>query len=354
MRNGLLETAAVLVAGLMLVACEPSRGNDGGVDASIDPCPNGICPPGNQDGGADGGTNDGGTNDGGTDGGVWTVTVEDLRGPNVPYGTEVLLEDVVVSDVFNKFQGSQGDWLGEFWVVDPANPDQGIWIRKRYQDLPNQLEVNRGDVLTVHGFFGTESQFTDRSGYRRVVKGENDFLPSNQRPGRPLELTRHSSATPPTELAVTAGTFGDAQGGEERADLDKAGARVHVQGPLELVDPSPQAMTRIHNGEIDGSNGFELTGGILVNNFKTFRSDGGCPWRDVALDAGTQGEKVVFTGGVKGTWESYTHAPCTDGGTVNNCFPRDPGHIPGTDAGFTMVLYPDSCDDFVGGEVQPQ
>jgi hypothetical protein len=373
MRNGFLGSAAALAAVMMMAACGPSRpgSDDAGFDAGP-LCGVGGCvqhgdsgtDAGKVDGGTqgdggpqgDGGTQDAGTWDGGTtDGGAWTVTIEDLRGPAVPYGTKVLLQDVVVTAVSFEVQADGGTyngmWRSEFWVTDPARPEQGMWVRKFYTDPPETDRVAIGDKLTIEGWFGTEAKHVDRHGYRRGLKSQFDFLPPAERPGAPMVIVKTAQVAAPADNPVTAGQFGDAQGGAVKANVESAGARVHVQGPVEITDPSPLAFKRISANANDPVYfGFEISGGILVNNYKTFSASGGCAWRDVALDAGT-GQKVVFQGGVKGVWDTFTHAPCADGGTAFNCF-REEGRVPGADAGFTMVLYPQSCDDFVGGVVQ--
>lgn len=360
-------SAAVMFAAATVVACGPSRqNNDAGVDGGTFPpgCV-GVCNP--QDAGTDGGTNNNG--DGGmtgTDGGMecppydggLVKTVEDIRTAgkcDLPFGTKVELQDVVVNSVGSVFTGSQGDTIAEFWVVDPADPTQGVFVRKFYTDDPGPYVPQRGDKVTVTGWFGTEKPFYDRFGYRRVVKSQFDFVMSG---AQPLNISAPVPVTPPTPLSVTAGNFGNSDGGTTRPNSEYAGGLVHIEGPVEIVNHSPEAMKRISAAPNDSVHfGFEITGGILVNNNSTFRADGGCPWRDVAIDAGMNGQKVVFTGGITGVWDTYTHAPCQDGGTTSNptggCR-REFGEVPGTNNDYTYVLYPQDCGDFVGGEVQPQ
>jgi hypothetical protein len=101
--------------------------------------------------------------------------------------------------------------------------------------------------------------------------------------------------------------------------------------------------------------GFEVTGGILVNNFKTYDqqwSDGGlvrCDWRQIALDAGS-GHSVSFPNGISGVWDTYSHASCRDGGVGCNdgALHRNAGLVPDTNNSFTYVLYPTGCDQVVG------
>lgn len=362
MHKGLFGSAVILAAAFSLVACGPSRSEeDAGFDAGFTPGPGGNDGGTTGDGGTgDAGTNpDGGTGDGGIqpgDGGVFEVEISDLRGPAVPFGSKVRLTDVVVTAVSFNLAGDAGmtgnepPWRQEFWVTDPANPQQGIWVRKFYTDPPETGRLVEGDQVTIEGYFGTEGRFNDRSGYRRVVKSQNDFLPSAERPGLPMVITRTGTVSPPAPNQVTVGNFGNAEDGTARPNPEYAGGYVHIEGPLEITNPSPAAFKRVSENPNDSVYfGFEVTGGVLVNNYKTFQADGGCAWRDVALDAGTQGQKVVFQA-VRGVWDSFTHAPCADGGTASNCF-RNDGTVPGTTNQWTNVLYPQSCDDYVGGAV---
>jgi hypothetical protein len=102
--------------------------------------------------------------------------------------------------------------------------------------------------------------------------------------------------------------------------------------------------------------GFEVTGGILVNNFATFDaqfSDGGsllrCDWRQIALDAGV-GRTVTFPNGISGVWDTYSHASCRDGGVScsDGLVNRNAGIVPDTTNDFTYVLYPTDCADLRG------
>ena len=367
MNKGLFRSAVLLAAVFSLVACGPSRTEeDAGVDAGLLPPVGGNKDAGtNPDGGnnPDGGqTGDGGTGDGGIqpdDGGVFEVEISDLRGPGVPFSSKVRLTDVVVSAVSFNLAGDAGmgnppPYRQEFWVTDPANPQQGIWIRKFYTDKPETDLLEVGDQSTVEGWFGTEGRFNDRSGYRRVVKSQFDFLPSAERgDAGVMVITQTGTVAAPAANQVAVGAFGNAEDGTARANPEYAGGYVHIEGPLEITNPSPAAFKRVSANPNDTVYfGFEVSGGVLVNNYKTFQADGGCAWRDVALDAGTQGQKVVFQA-VRGVWDSYTHAPCADGGTASNCF-RDEGSVPGTTNQWTYVLYPQSCDDYVGGQVVAQ
>ncbi len=345
--RNIASTAAALAAAASLVACGSGREQpDAGTnipDAGTS-CV-GIC--------NDAGSNnpDGGDNknpDGGTDGQLLTVSLEDLRGPNVPFGSNVEVKDVVVHTVSYQKEGTGGDFRADFWVSDPAKPQYGIWVSKFYTDEPGPYLPKPGDKITINGYFSTISKFENPTGYRRQIaskKADTGFLP--------IKISDPVQVTVPADNVVSAANFGNADGGTERPNINYAGSRVFIEGPVEIINPSPAAFQRVSGVPNDSTSyGFEITGGILVNNSKTFRSDGGCPWRDTALDAGTQGQKVVFQGGLSGVWDTYTFAACADGGTdVFNCFKSEGGKVPGTDNDYTMVLYPQSCDDFVGGEV---
>lgn len=360
------SAALLLTAATAWVACGPSR-NDA-QDAGVDSGPPQVClncPPrdagtdGGNTGGGDGGTTDGGGGtDGGCgyDGGLITTTLEQIRvkggSCEVPFGAHVQVSDVVVHTVSFSATGNQGDSRADFWVTDPANPTYSMWISKFYRDPPGPYLPAPGDQLTIDGYFSTTSRFDNPTGYRRQIASRR----VNATTFLPLTLTKTADAGIPDPVLVEAGQFGNADGGWTRPNRELAGTRVYVQGPIEITDPSPRAFQRVSANPNDPRYyGFEVSGGILVSNLKTFANvDGGCPWRDIALDAGVNGEKVVFTQGVYGVWDTYTFAACADGGTdIYNCFNNE-GQIPGTNNDYTYVLYPQSCEDFVGGEVQPQ
>ncbi|MBX5482747.1 MAG: hypothetical protein IRZ16_13040 [Myxococcaceae bacterium] len=363
-----LATAALCAAAFTLGACSGSDGTtDGGVDAG-NGCV-GFCGGGDDDGGTDAGNGtdagtDAGVTDGGqnTDGGVTcyngeliTVTLRDLREKSdvctLPFGAHVLVKDVVVHTVSYSNQGTEGDYRADFWVSDPNDPPYGIWVSKYYTDEPGPYLPAPGDVLTIDGYFGTVSKYENPTGYRRQIASKkvgSSFLP--------ITLTKTGTAPVPEAQIVTPGQFGDTDGGTLRPNPEYAGSRVYIQGPIEITNPKPAALRRVSaNPDDDLTYGFEVTGGILINNSKTYKADGGCPWQDIALDAGMHGEKVVFTQGIYGVYDSWTFAPCSDGGTdIFNCYPNDEGRVPGTTNDYTYVVYPQTCDDFAGGEVQPQ
>lgn len=350
--------ALVIVAAFAPTACGPSRSNeDAGFDSGIGSGCVGMCNP-PKDGGTDGGGNnnnpDGGgnTGDGGSgyDGGLLTVTLQDLRGPNVPFGAHVEVADVVVHTVAYSRQSSMNNaWRADFWVSDPANPPYGMWISKFYSDTPEQYLPQPGDQITINGWFGTERSFEFPVGYRRII--------ANEYPKAGLmSLTKTSTVTAPTPISVSAGNFGNADGGAARPNPEYAGTLVHVTGPVEIIDATPTAMQRVSAlPDDDRYYGFELAGGILVSDFEVEEpKDGGatCRWRQIAADAGTFGQKVVFNGGVRGVWDTYTYPSCQDGGTdVFNCF-KNSGKVPGTNNNYTHVIYPTSCDDYIDPVVQ--
>lgn len=359
------SAALLLTAATAFVACGPSRNdnNDAGVDGGGPPqvCLN--CPP--RDGGTDGGNTggDGGTPDGGGggdggcvyDGGLITTTLGAIRqgySCEVPFGAHVQVSDVVVHTVSYSATGSQGDSRADFWVTDPANPTDSIWVSKFYTDEPGPYLPAPGDQITIDGYVSTISKFENPTGYRRQIAARR----VNSSTFLPLTLTKTGEVPLPEPQLVEVGQFGNADGGWSRPNPELAGTRVYVQGPVEIVDATPRAFQRVSADPDDPRYyGFELQGGILVSNSKTFANvDGGCPWRDIAADAGANGEKVVFTQGVYGVWDTYTFASCADGGTdIFNCFSNE-GKVPGTSNDYTYVLYPQTCEDFVGGEVQPQ
>ncbi|MGA9525773.1 MAG: hypothetical protein WBV82_30220 [Myxococcaceae bacterium] len=353
--RNIASSAVALAAAASLIACGGGREqSDAGTntpDAGTG-CV-GIC----NDGGSnnpDGGGNNNPGGDGGYDGGLLAVTLEDLRGPNVPFGANVEVKDVVVHTVSYSKQGDKGDYRADFWVSDPSKPNFGIWVSKFYTDQPGPYLPKSGDKITINGYFGTISKFENPTGYRRQI--------ANKPAGAtrlPLTISDPTPVSVPEPISVSADSFGNADGGTARPNMDHAGARIFIEGPVEITNPTPKAFQRESaNPEDSTYYGFEISGGILVNNSKTYKADGGCPWQTIALDAGTQGQKVVFQGGLSGVWDTYTFAGCSDGGTdVFGCGEAkasNEGKIPGTDNNYTMVLYPQGCEDFVGGEVVAQ
>lgn len=353
------------IAALSLIGCGSSR-NDTPDSGTPDA---GSCFPfcGNNnhtDAGTDGGNNnnetDGGMpgTDGGCtsdyDGGVLTVTLRDIRNSTactLPFGAHVEVPNVVVHTISYAKTGNQGDVSADFWVSDPNDPPYGMWVSKFYKDTPTDYMPAVGDVLTINGYYGTVRNYSNPTGYRQEIAEK--YLGGGQYAN--MDLQKTGTAAVPDAVVVSPGEFGNADGGTVRPNADHAGSRVYIQGPIEITNPTPTAFQRVSANPDDSTYyGFEVTGGILINNSKTYKSDGGCPWQETAINAAANGQKVVFTQGIYGTWDTYTFAPCADGGTdVFGCT-NNPGKVPGTNNNYTYVLYPQSCDDFAGGEVQAQ
>lgn len=369
----MMTRAVVLGAAVAaLVACGPARPtNDAGTGGGLGG--GGGFPTGGGTGGGSGGGTGGGSG-GGTGGGTgggsgggtgggsgggggstfgWDggTTIDSVKGARFCQ-ENVTVENVVVTAIENTFQGSQGDWNSQFWVADPANPMIGMYVDKFYTDTPGPYAVQVGDVLTLKGYVKRESAHNDRTGYRFTFGSQ--FGCGSNLTGK-LEITYVSDAGMPGINQAPAG-FGDAVNGTARPNPEYASTRVSIPGPLVLTNASPEAFKRISTNMSDTTfYGFEVTGGILVNNFATYdirRSDGGvtvrCDWRAIALDAGSG--TVVFPFGISGVWDTYTHAPCRNGSTsCNDGFTsRDAGVVPGTVNEYTYVLYPTGCDDLVG------
>jgi hypothetical protein len=204
-----------------------------------------------------------------------------------------------------------------------------------------------GDLLNIRGFYKTQPSNWDRFGYRRHLgEGCTGFVRSD---GGVLIIDLVDAGV--SSQAVTAPPgFGAAQNGNARPNPELLSTSVFIPGPLTVTNASPTALTRISaTGGVAGYNGFEVTGGILVNNLFTFGEsrDGGpvrCDWRALAADGG----RVTFPNGISGIWDTYTHAPCLGN---PSCGPnRDAGTVPGTTSPntFTHVLYPTVCSDLPG------
>ncbi len=363
-------TPVLLGAVCAATACGPARGKD---DDKVD-CIGTACP---TDGGGAG-------EDAGVDAGQ-LFSLQELRAnlppPNSPI--RVKLDGLMVHTISSRFRGSSGDHEAQFWAMQPgSNPPVGIWIEKIFFDTPSTYEPKPGDIINVDGFFSTENPFTDRSGYRYILAREKEVVSNVVGNGIPLtiEVVSTGNAVPPP-VTVAAG-FGNADAGRWRPNPEYSGVRVFIPGPLELTDPQPLAMRRVSytaadlSGSDAGFFGFEVTGGILVNNYKTFGNsptDGGaarCDYRKAEVDGVGQ---ATFPNGISGIWDTYTHAPCADGGTRGydkdlfptggfECF-KERGRVPFTgafDGGlkdafgqnfYTYALYPQNCHEDLDGGV---
>ncbi len=356
---------AVLAASLALIGCVARPTADAGTG-------------GGAGGGTGGGTGqvdsgtvvDAGTQDAGTPPPETVAAAKAIKFPGL-----VNLKGVVVTAVsFAARSNSMGaDCKGtsskgttaEFWVADPNNAQAGIYVTKFRCDTMVDYLPAVGDVLDLTGYIGIESKFTDREAFRWVVKQQYDFLQTKPRAAAGeaeactavnncqalvITLKSQGSALPDN---MVASTFGD--NGAIRANPTYAGARVKMAGPVTISEANPAALRRI--SLVPGDNryfGFQLSNGVLVNNYRTyatFAPDGGlladggtspCDFRQVVLDGG-----AVSFASIAGVWDSYSHAVCADGGVEFGCFKAGGGSVPGTDAGYTYVLYPMTCADFV-------
>ncbi|NMO21702.1 hypothetical protein HPC49_48065 [Pyxidicoccus fallax] len=340
-----LGAAALITAATMasMAGCSGRDDEDGNTPDSgtcVGTCAN--------DAGTDAGTPDSGTPDSGTPdggGGVVTLTVREAR--DLEEIREVILENVVVTGISRIDARNAAGVTADFWVADPANPKDGIFVQKFRDDPQNDYSPKAGDVVTIRGFVQTKSRFNDREGYRRVIK--NNFDVRGSGPIVPMTITKVRDGEPlaPVQVSVASG-FGNADGGTGRPNQDHLGARVHIVDSLTITNANPEAFKRLSAVPNDTVYyGFEVTGGVLVNNNTTFgfTQDGGtrrCDYRvQINNDAGT----ITFPQGIKGVWDTFTHAPCVDGGTSTfSCF-NDAGVVPGTDNRWTTALYPDGCED---------
>ena len=243
-----------------------------------------------------------------------------------------------------------------FWIADPNNAHSGIFVTKYRCDAPYDYLPAIGDVLDLVGYIGIESSFDGRERSRFVVKQQFDFIkptPSTCNAStncQPLVITKKTTMAPLPDNMVD-GTFGN--GGEIRANSSYSGSRVKITADLTISEANPIELKRISLVPNDDRYfGFKLSNGVLVNNyltFATFAADGGllpdggtssCDYRMVVLDGG-----MVTFASISGVWDSYTMTSCVDGGIDSRCF-KNPGIVPGTDAGYTNVLYPITCADF--------
>ncbi|WP_224369220.1 hypothetical protein [Hyalangium versicolor] len=364
---------AVALMATAMVGCsgrdEPPT--DGGPD---DGC-TGVC--------SDGGTQSDGGTDGGADAGPRVCPAADNqgRGPigqiraNAKQGDAVKLEHLVVVAVDDLTKGGQGDYISQFWVVDPCFPKEGIWIDKYYTDVPKPYAAKVGDELTIEGLFRhinpigsdvntvtSNAQEKTRDAYRASIKSAFQIGDPNIKGN--LIITQTGTATVPADNTVPAG-FGNSDGGTLQPNPEYMGARVHIPGPISITNANPPALKqRPDDPTNDVYLGFEVTGGVLVSNYKTFgvTFDGGtprCDWRNVVNDGGT----VTFTNGIRGVWDSYSFVGCADGGFTNpndgGTYPscsyafRDAGMIPGTDNPYTHILYAQDCATDLPGTASP-
>lgn len=261
-------------------------------------------------------------------------------------GQRVQLSGLVVTEVDSFDEGNQGDYIAYLWVVDPCYPKEGIYVDKFYSDPVTNYLPAVGDVVTIDGLFRRYSPTArdanqSRHAYRPVLK--SDFRLEPPGPTGSLNITKTGTMVVPEDRTVPPG-FGNANGGSTQANPEYGGARVHIPGPISLTDPNPLALKSRPDSPDSGSYlGFEVTGGVLVNNYKTFGEtrDGGttrCDWRARVTDGGT----VTFPNGIRGVWDTFSNVQCADGGC-------NAGYVPGTDQQYTYVLYPQDCETDLPG-----
>lgn len=372
MSRSMMMGAALVFA----VGCRPTMKPDAGCVGIACPMGGGVGAGGGvaTGGGTGGGSGGGATTGGGTggstgggsgrDGGVPT-TIQAAKGSTFPQ--RVALQGVVVTAVSFARRSSAAACPGaaspgvtaDFWVADPNSPEYGVWVQKYRCDGEVDYFPVVGDVLNVSGVIGFESSFEQRTGYRTMVKSEFDFIPN-----RPSGYVCAPTSTPPCEPFVVTKTgtmaplpvvdqpitFG--ANGAARAEQALKGVRIKIAGPLTISNITPEALHRMSALGADDPRyfGFELSNGVLVNDFRTFDGalleDGGsshCDQRWVVADGGT----VTYPNGIVGVWDTYTFAPCVDGGTdIFRCFAQRGTVPPSADAGYTNVLYPTDCADF--------
>jgi hypothetical protein len=355
--------AAALIATAALAGCD---GRDDGTPDSGTPDPGctGVC---STDAGTDGGTNtgtDAGT-DAGTDGGTQPqVCPEPVNGlgpigqikATSGEGQRHKVEGLVVTAIdFPSVAPDAGfAQTTQFWAVNPCFPKEGMYI-DRFFNNPNGTYFPRvGDIITVDGLFRHYSPTgantpTNIVSYRSVLKDTFGITVTNDPGDGKITVTKTGERPRLPDNETPAG-FGASNKGTVKANADFEGARVHIPGPLTITSAQPLALKqRPFDPANNFYSGFELTGGILVANNRTFSR---CDFRRVAEDGGT----VTFPNGVRGVWDTYTNVQCAetgtnaDGGTTCKRFAN--GGIPGTleDGGigmvtdYTYVLYPLNCD----------
>jgi len=272
----------------------------------------------------------------------------------------VTLEEVVVTAVSQLTRGSKGDYTARFWVADTCFPTEGIFVDKFYTDETMDYAPAVGDVVRIQGLYrkfnatATDNAPNMRDAYRPAIK--SSFALDVTGATGNLVITKKASGTPLADNPVPEG-FGNAEGGAAVPNPELGGTRVHIPGPLVITNATPLAMKqRPNEPEHNTYLGFEVTGGILVANYKTYNVTG-CDWRAAAEDGGT----VTFENGLSGVWDTYSNVVCTDGTTTTNsdggtsfkCNEYASGVVPGTTNPFTYVLIPTDCTTDMVGTATP-
>lgn len=137
----------------------------------------------------------------------------------------------------------------------------------------------------------------------------------------PLAVTRL-----PTELSPSVGS------------PEYLGSKVRLAGPLTVTNPSPDVLRRRTSADAGFFAGFEVTGGVLVDDLysRDVRDAGGVRVCDVAPQA-RDGGPVTFANGLVGFWDTYR----PDTVVVDAGLP---------DGGLITVLWPTSCEHLNGAE----
>lgn len=349
----------------LLAACDsrPGGGGTGGSGGSGS-CV-GACGGSGGSGGAGGAGGTGGSGGAGGssgDGGTQSVSVNQARKASL--GTRVFLTNVVVTGVLSNYEATKGGcssttpkgWYARFWVADPNNPKDGIFIEKYCADVPLVFPVAVGDLLDIDGWLGTFKPFEDGEGYRLAI-GSERFYSSNVLNPLPMTVTKKGTMSAINDNIAPVGFGRWPDGGILKANPDYVGARVEINGPLSITNIMPTALKRVSAKPGDNASyGFEVSGGVLVNTQAVWsirQADGGydltCDWLGKMRDGGS----VTFPK-IKGVWETYTQASCSDGGTdKDSCF-LNHGKVPGyPDASVTNVMYPLECPTDVPGTYTP-
>src|SRR5215469_7332633 len=114
----------------------------------------------------DGGNQDGGNPDGGhpssliCDGGI-VYTLGQLRNVSAD-GRCVSVNNVVVQAIWQRTDG--GAPSSQFWVVDPNDHTQGIFVDKSATDEQIEYSPQLGDKLDINAFLGKMPVSVDRLG----------------------------------------------------------------------------------------------------------------------------------------------------------------------------------------------
>lgn len=283
-----------------------------------------------------------GSGGGSSDGGFRTLTIEQAK--NATFCSDLVrIEGAVVVAVDRTDVSAQdGGVRTWFWVADPNAPQHGLYIKKWYDDLPYGFVPAIGDRVNLEGVIFQEA-IRPTAGplqiARRRYMGNQFRCNGITGSGQLLTVTKTGTATVPVPYEVTA-PFGVASDGGWAPNRELQHARVRVPGPLSLTEAKPEQLINLINGVPAGYRVAHMSNGttFLINDNKPElrdagpSGDGGC-WFGPRADAGSI---VTFPNGVIGMWDTFAWTG------------NDGGFLPGTDALWGYVLYPQSCDDLQG------